>query len=994
MAAYFNLGHTSDSDSDDERIESEDEQPDAGSVNNFDTDPSFVPAFADEPRVPFTASRALGNMHALERLDTVERNLQELLDAQRHTQSSSSSNRHDRDRPFARLLHGRRLYRTVPAASRKDFNLYMRSFLAEMSKAVQSNDEMAMFNSVMDLLIAPSLAMDRGRGGKRRARDTKSNILNKRFQSILQEIEHDRRVRNHEPEPEPEPVRAGSHRRVARTEKEKFEFNRVRVAQELIEERYVSRAMRALTAPFLANRKSYQQIFNDLRQLHPQNPSSANSLPDLPHNARLLFIDPDSKQFIKHLKSMDTGSSPGVSGWSGNMLATLADDKDCRRYLAQLIQLIINGQLPDSVRTVLLASHLIGIAKPNGGTRPIAIGEMFYRCAASYAMSFIDEKDIRSIFLPHQFGVQISNGCETVIHCVQQALSHTTAPHYAICIDMKNAFNEVKRDTMLKSLFERPELSVIWRLAHWCYKSPTALITNNGDGELAYHENLLSKEGTRQGGNESSMLFSLPVQKLLEDLQQEYKGLHIMSIIDDVTLLHTDADVLMNAFTTLSERATSDLNLAVQRSKCQFIYFDQADGVDRLARDFPGSLDELTRLSIPIRRNAAALLGSVVGTSDSLMYDLLVKNIGSSHTDILSRITHEKMPVQHAMILLRMCMVPKLNYIIRTVRPSVTQKITEEFDRLIITTARRLLKLNSVPCKFVDEMIDQMRLKCSMGGLGLASQTMVAHFAYLDSLARALRLDRATHQFLEDGHSHSLLSSLQSSIDYSHRVTAVSRSIIPTSAPLFIQYFAAKPLTDEHYSLQSTLSHEAQKQSFIALRSVFESDEYHMARLNAVCARSASVWKVALPIDDDTKLANNDYRIAVRHDLGIAPFDVMPNVCPLCESTIGVDDQAYHALSCNALKSTILTDRHDDVQACIELGASRAGVRYNRHQLTDVAGGTRRATDTTLRFTSSGDQSVDYVIEGSVLQFLPERSRNYPISGCEEGGSAQAQTSL
>jgi hypothetical protein len=281
--------------------------------------------------------------------------------------------------------------------------------------------------------------------------------------------------------------------------------------------------------------KTYQEIFNDLRHLHPQNPASASTIPTLPFDSDFIIIDPDDKRFIRHLESMDNGSSPGLSGWTGNMISVLAHDLDCRRYLARFISAIINGQVPDCVRVILLASHLIGIGKDNGtGTRPIAVGEIFYRCAASYALSLIDDKIFKQIFLPHQYGVQVSNGCETVVHSIQQALSQPRTPYYAMCIDMKNAFNEVRRDEMLKSLFSHRDLSPLFRLAHWCYRSPTALITRDGTGSLAYHENLVSSEGTRQGGNESSVLFSLPVQRLLKDLSAKFFGLKILSILDEV----------------------------------------------------------------------------------------------------------------------------------------------------------------------------------------------------------------------------------------------------------------------------------------------------------------------------------------------------------------------------------------------------------------------------------------------------------------------------
>jgi hypothetical protein len=226
---------------------------------------------------------------------------------------------------------------------------------------------------------------------------------------------------------------------------------------------------------------------------------------------------------------------------------------------------------------------LIGISKANGGTRPIAIGEILYRFASRYALSLIKKQDIESIFLPHQFGVSISNGCESVVHAVQQALSDEVDPYYALCIDMKNAFNEVKRDEMMHSLFNhRDKLGSIFRLAHWCYRSPTPLITKNGVGRLSFIDDLLSCEGTRQGANESSLLFALPLQHLLKQLSEKFVGLKVVSILDDVTLLHRDVDVLLHAFDWLKKEAESCLRLMIQPSKCQFIYFNH-DSTDRLS---------------------------------------------------------------------------------------------------------------------------------------------------------------------------------------------------------------------------------------------------------------------------------------------------------------------------------------------------------------------------------------------------------------------------
>ena len=112
------------------------------------------------------------------------------------------------------------------------------------------------------------------------------------------------------------------------------------------------------------------------------------------------------------------------------------------------------------------------------------MGEVFYRFAASYALSMIQPSTYENFFLPHQYGVRIPGGCEIVIHSLQQRLSNPYKPRFLLSIDMKNAFNCLDRGFMMNSLFESQEFSALYRLAHWCYKAPTPLIIKNKDGIL------------------------------------------------------------------------------------------------------------------------------------------------------------------------------------------------------------------------------------------------------------------------------------------------------------------------------------------------------------------------------------------------------------------------------------------------------------------------------------------------------------------------------
>jgi hypothetical protein len=866
---------------------------------------------------------------------------------------------------FDNLQACRNLYRVIPPGARTAYIGAYRTRLMRFGKAYDTwvaNDRtnnQPLFDAYMSLHNLPRDSLSRMRSGT--SNTGKCHVLNRRFESIIAELEYDDELRRH-PESQSDDLlnenvveknRARSKSAIA----EEVAFNEQAAvgAERFVKHNHLSKAMKRLCKKLIRQTKSHSQVLNDLRALHPQRSSS---MPRLPVDSPVIVINPDDPNFYKLMKHMDNGSSPGLSGMTGNMLAILADDVDCRRFLAQLVSAIINGDLPDNIRRVLLASHLIGIPKPNNGTRPIAIGEVLYRFAARYALSLIKKEDIKKIFLPHQFGVDISAGCETVVHTVQQALSEESDPYYVLCIDMKNAFNEVKRDEMMKSLFShRQELDKIFRLAHWCYSAPTPLITKDGVGHLSFIDDLQSTEGTRQGANESSLLFALPLQPLLKQMSEKFIGLKIASILDDVTLMHRDVGVLLDAFDWLKKAAEEQLKLVVQPAKCQFIYFNHTD-VDRLSL-LDASVVDAIKARAKICVDGACLLGTAVGRTDDILHRLLVQQIGTTHDDMFKRLLNPKLHIQAAMLMLRQCMIPKLNYILRTVRPSATARITELFDQQVLDCGMRMLEINREFHQYRDEIIAQLRLPCRMSGFGLRSMSTIASFAYLDSTSRALHLDHITNQLFTASPSSSFKQAIDHCInftkDHCSPVIPDIKKLIPASVDAFLLEYRVSKHDD--CRLQSTLTHEAEKQQFLALRTVFSDSDYHSARLLATSARGAALWKVAVPLDQYCRLTDSEYIIATRVNLGMQPCEVMPNICGKCRRRVGTDDCSTHALSCNYLKGTLGTVRHDTIQKAIVIFACRAGCIVREHQRTDRNSTTdKRTTD----FTLYHGRPVDY----------------------------------
>lgn len=73
------------------------------------------------------------------------------------------------------------------------------------------------------------------------------------------------------------------------------------------------------------------------------------------------------------------------------MLSSLAQSDLCRAGIIALLKDIINGQLPERARQLLLSSRLVALSKPGGSYRPIAVGELFYRLAGVLVVRKVTE---------------------------------------------------------------------------------------------------------------------------------------------------------------------------------------------------------------------------------------------------------------------------------------------------------------------------------------------------------------------------------------------------------------------------------------------------------------------------------------------------------------------------------------------------------------------------------------------------------------------------
>ena len=139
------------------------------------------------------------------------------------------------------------------------------------------------------------------------------------------------------------------------------------------------------------------------------------------------------------------------------MVNSATDDK-LNNSLTDFVNLLLKGNLAVPVREKLYGGRLIALQKRDGGIRPLAVGYTLQRLAAKCSNAFVIKRRSEER-KPIQVGVGVFGGAEADVHATRPLLLNLPDNHVFVKLDFTNAFNSVRRDTILTKVAEKmPEL--------------------------------------------------------------------------------------------------------------------------------------------------------------------------------------------------------------------------------------------------------------------------------------------------------------------------------------------------------------------------------------------------------------------------------------------------------------------------------------------------------------------------------------------------------
>ena len=616
-----------------------------------------------------------------------------------------------------------------------------------------------------------------------------------------------------------------------------------------------------------------EEVLSALRSKHPAAPSDFRPPPP---PAKSLPSVVNEEEVMLALKSFRPSSSGGIDGLRPGHLkdltsaSTAESGRRLRASLTRLCNCLIRGNIPTIARDLLFSANLTALRKKDGGIRPIAVGNTLRRLVSKVASRPVIQA-LASQLAPIQLGVGVQGGCEAAAHAIRSVTQRVSSPRptgdgrILVKLDMKNAFNSIRRDHLLDVCHTR--IPSLYPLAHLAYSTPSLLLASN--------ELIESASGVQQGDPLGPLLFALAV----DDIARSATSPLNIWYLDDASL-GGPLDVVVKDL----ERMIPDLaaiGLQINPAKSEIINLDSNDedlcrAVSAIQKIMPGAQvtnrDNLTFLGSPIHQEAI----SKCITERSVTLKTMSERL-------------KTIDAHPALFLLRNCFaLPRLLFVLRSAPCYTATDLLQSFDHIIRESAEAICNI-----RFDDIGWCQATFPVHHGGLGLRSASDIALPAYASSVYSSRSLsNEILRRFLEFSLDHAVTAVTTAWLDLGLNVPA------STSRQRFWDFAACQ--------WKATMLKE-------------KLDQHRLACFSAASQPHSGAWLNALPSPMVGNLLDDDsVRIGVAIRLGLP-------ICQQhrCRCGATVDRFGLHPLSCRLSAGRI--PRHYALNDVIKRALNSAG---------------------------------------------------------------------
>jgi hypothetical protein len=646
-------------------------------------------------------------------------------------------------------------------------------------------------------------------------------------------------------------------------------------------------------------------------------PPNANApIPPLPDSVLTCIVDEDT---LKSVLKLNGGNvCPGPSGTTAQHRMCLMDDPIWWKDYCTFIQYIINGELPEPCRDILLAKTGLAGNKPlTDDPRPIGVQETDYKIARAYLNFGVTKPFAQKHLLPLQLAVGESAGVEKAVGRMVAALqaSEVDSDIVVLKVDVKNAFNELSRARLLDLYMKHPELAPLLPFLHWTYRSPSHVLLRKPDNDIV---SVLSQDGLNQGDLGGSFDFSATVHEPMVtairtavakegncQISQQgpdhmpMKGVVAAAITDDLTLA-LPLKIAIEFLKVLGPELER-VNLKVNLHKTQLLWIHDRP-ID------PISQSELDDMKVIVKTTFIVFGGIPVCKSynEQFVIDFLQEKI-RSYKDLFDGLGHEAMHPQIGSILLRESAQLVSSHILRCIPPQATEDYAYNLDVLIKDCVCKHMRLSGWADLSRNTQV-QIELPLREGGGGIKSQSDLRSIAFYAASATI-----AKDQVLVFGPG-SKPSSVIETLDLCEADMLTQgipqESIRPTDKCFYTHFLNPNTSTHKFQHILTT-ERDKRKRERLVNNSKLKIDK---VRLDSCKGPGASAWLLVLPDRYETSLSPAEYRIASRIRFGIDPIETGPICCPRkgCAS-IDQGKDKLHPLVCRFSRSTHRSSQHDSI---------------------------------------------------------------------------------